>query len=435
MADPLSIAAGIAGLITLADIVIERTYKTIVAFKTSSKDAQRLILEVQSLAGILKGLQALEVQVSSAALQAKIPSDLRYECQRMLERLIQKLQDADPNSAKSRVRRMEKIVKWPFHSDEFRSTLLEIERFKTAFNLATSIQTLEEVLSSSNEQIEIAADVRSIRDHLCRIEINQQRKDILEFFGTYASESSHEMSVKLRLAGTGLWLTESKELESWLCTANSKLWLYGIPGAGKTVLAGAVITEILDVASPDVALGYYYCDYRKDETRELKSVLASLAGQLATQDQACFELLQKLYQPTPDSVPLRIVPDEDVLIQLLLKMARHFNEVAIVVDALDECNREHMTAKVLADLADSSERNIKMMLVSRDHAAIRQHLLSFEAMSIAAHNSDLRLFVSSQIEHRAQTGELRLRSPELKADILEQLSTRAEGMSVIRAGQ
>ena len=38
------------------------------------------------------------------------------------------------------------------------------------------------------------------------------------------------MSVKLRLAGTGLWLTKGEEFLEWLDTDNARLWLYGIPG-------------------------------------------------------------------------------------------------------------------------------------------------------------------------------------------------------------
>lgn len=57
--DPLSIASSVAGLITLADVVISRTYNTIIKCKNASEDACRLLREVQSLLGILQSVSTL----------------------------------------------------------------------------------------------------------------------------------------------------------------------------------------------------------------------------------------------------------------------------------------------------------------------------------------------------------------------------------------
>ena len=76
MAEPLSFASGVAGLITLADVDIERTYKTIVTCTNAGKDAQRLLQQIQSLLGILKSLHTLELQVNdNAVFRTKIPPD------------------------------------------------------------------------------------------------------------------------------------------------------------------------------------------------------------------------------------------------------------------------------------------------------------------------------------------------------------------------
>ena len=46
MADPLSIASGVAGLITLAEVVIDRTYKIYTSCKNAGKDARKLLRQV-----------------------------------------------------------------------------------------------------------------------------------------------------------------------------------------------------------------------------------------------------------------------------------------------------------------------------------------------------------------------------------------------------
>ena len=67
--DPLSIASGVAGLVTLADVVISRLYNTIIACKNASKDARKLLQEVQSLLGVVQSVAILEKKLTTAAFQ------------------------------------------------------------------------------------------------------------------------------------------------------------------------------------------------------------------------------------------------------------------------------------------------------------------------------------------------------------------------------
>ena len=57
MADPLSVSASVAGLITIADIVIRNGYKYITAVKNSDKAVASLVNEVNSLSGTLHSLR------------------------------------------------------------------------------------------------------------------------------------------------------------------------------------------------------------------------------------------------------------------------------------------------------------------------------------------------------------------------------------------
>ena len=72
--------------------------------------------------------------------------------------------------------------------------------------------------------------------------------------------------------------------------------------------------------------------------------------------------------------------------------------------------------------------NIKIALLSRDEFEIKFHMTDFMHLSIKARSSDLRLYVSSEIEERTRKRRLRIRSSQLKDEILEQLVNRADGM-------
>ena len=432
MADPLSIASGVAGLITLADVVLERTYKTIICCKNAGDDARRLTQEVQTLLGVLKGLHVLEIQVNnSSTFQTKIPADVRHQCQLTLERLRDKLSDADPRGTTSKLKKIQRTLMWPLTCSETDQVLAEIERYKSTFDLTVSIETLEAMFVSSKEQKRLTEDIDKIKKQLYRVEITRERRAMLNFFGTFDSEPNHQMSVRLRLAGTGLWLITGPELQKWLSQCNSKLWLYGIPGAGKTVLAAMVIEEALRTASAteySIGVAYYYCDYKKAKSRDLASILASLAGQLARQNEECLQSLQKYFKPDIDPSLPQSLPTEQQLLMLILEMAVKFDEIYIVIDGVDECHSAGDVADVLSQLVSSWTANIKMCILSRNERGIGPFLDDFTHVSIAAQSSDLRLYVSTQIEERMRKRTLRIHTAGLKDKILETLVTRADGM-------
>ena len=63
-----------------------------------------------------------------------------------------------------------------------------------------------------------------------------KKRRILDIIGPFDPSGHQNIAIKLRQPGTGVWFTEGLQFKNWLETSNSKLWLYGIPGAGKTVL-------------------------------------------------------------------------------------------------------------------------------------------------------------------------------------------------------
>jgi Cdc6-like AAA superfamily ATPase len=128
-----------------------------------------------------------------------------------------------------------------------------------------------------------------------RISLDRERQNILSFFEKIDPSPNHETSLKLRHPLTGLWLTEGEAFLTWLHTRNSKLWLSGIPGAGKTVLAASVVEQTIKESSPSRAVAYFYCDYKDERTQDPVNILGSLATQLARQSEKCFALLQEYY--------------------------------------------------------------------------------------------------------------------------------------------
>lgn len=431
MATGLDVAAGIAGLVTLADVVIDRTARTIRACKNAGKDSQKLLREVQLLLGILNGLKTIAGQLPKGSLHALISSDVIQDCQKTLASVRDKLVKANPDETGiSTATRILRILKWPINEPETQKIMSELERYKTAFDLSLSLDSLQSITDSRSTQASIARNVKDVRKALAditRIHLNIERHSVLKYFGTFEMEEPHGKNTQLRHPGTNLWFVNGPEFTSWLQSRNSKLWMYGIPGAGKTVLVAAAIEETMQYADPEYAVAYYYCDYKVPDSQRLQKMFACIAGQLARQNERCFDELAKMYRPDPDQSPKSTLPNEADLSKLLSRCFANFDQVAVIVDGVEECFDPSSVAIALADLVSQCPQ-LRLLVVSRDEQTIRPHLHDFEKLSIAARNDDLRLYVSAEIEERSKRGTLRIKSTALKDDILDRLINGAEGM-------
>ena len=203
--------------------------------------------------------------------------------------------------------------------------------------------------------------------------------------------------------------------------------MYGIPGAGKTVLAAAAIEETITLAAPEYGIAYYYCDYKTPTSQKLGRILGCLAGQLARQSESCFDRLSKFYRPDPGQPPRFSAPGEEELSVLLRQMISYFDEVAIIVDGVDESEHPGIVAQTLSSLVTQCAA-VRLLVSSRDEVAIRGQFEEFEHLSIAARNEDLKLYVSAEIEDRVRNGSLKIKSTALKDEILEKLINGAQGM-------
>lgn len=261
-----------------------------------------------------------------------------------------------------------------------------------------------------------------------RIAMNKERERVLDFVSTMNPRSNHEMSLKLRHPSTGLWLTEGDEFKTWLNEENSKLWLYGIPGAGKTILASSVIEESIRKAGSEDAVAYFYCDYKNPETQDPVKILGSLARQIARQDEQSFDKLRPFYELHNCEERRSLIPTAEALHDLLVQMCVSFENIMILIDALDECGDSvNEVTELLASLQALSV-NVKTLFLSRDEHDIRTRLSGYPSLSIAAKSSDLRLYVGAEIESRINKGKLRIKNLSLKDEIMERLVEGADGM-------
>ena len=94
MADPISISASIAGLVTLADVVFSRTYKYVRAAKKASSEISALSSELGALYIVLCGVRSISIQLQAEAFKYTARVYEIYSCQKTLENVL-KILDRD----------------------------------------------------------------------------------------------------------------------------------------------------------------------------------------------------------------------------------------------------------------------------------------------------------------------------------------------------
>ena len=241
MVDPLSVSASIAGLVTLADVVFSRTYRYVKAVKNAPRDVSILSSEFGALYGILSNLRLLSEQLESESAEYTTRVHHIYSCQQTLEKVKSILERDNTSSLQDQhLETLKRRLRWPFTSSEVKDLRIEIERHKATLGLALNVDGMSGLVRALSIQCGMHDSVKSIQTELklkreaeTRVAITEERQKVLNSFGSIDTRKSLDMSRKLRHPNTGLWLVENPKFKLWLDTKRARLWLQGIPGAGK----------------------------------------------------------------------------------------------------------------------------------------------------------------------------------------------------------
>lgn len=124
--------------------------------------------------------------------------------------------------------------------------------------------------------IRIDTALDAVKDELER----QQRVTILQAISKAPYPLHHKTASKDRMVDSGKWLLNKPAYREWRASsANSMLWLHGIPGSGKTKLTSLVV----DTLTPEEHIAYFYCARNSSEAFRARAedILASIVRQLA----------------------------------------------------------------------------------------------------------------------------------------------------------
>ena len=179
-----------------------------------------------------------------------------------------------------------------------------------------------------------------------------------------------------------------------------------------------------DHVGQNIAIAFVYFDYRDQENQSLENVVASLLRQIASQKSVLPVSLADLHTKLREQ---NRKPQTQDLELTLLHTCCEFDQVFILIDALDECDEAIRREYFLPFLATLQQTpRIMLFITSRPYPEdIRTALNPAPQITVQASDEDLRKFVRRKIE---DSGNARIIDEEFKQHLIETVAKGAQKM-------
>ncbi|KAI0425667.1 ankyrin repeat-containing domain protein [Xylaria sp. FL1042] len=223
--------------------------------------------------------------------------------------------------------------------------------------------------------------------------------------------------------GTGIWLTSSTTYHEWLQSSQlGTLWVKGIPGSGKSVIAAQLIHD-LTTQHPGIPVLYFFFRQIIDANHEPTALLRDWLDQVLIYSpplQRCLKEYVKARRSL-DSLSM-----DDLWRDLRLALGDLPNNAYCVVDALDEMDQGHNDfLRTLAELGLWKPEKVKVLMTSRPIARLEAVLRKTETLQIRLHETAVDKDISTFVQQKLNATSITDSDRKL---ILDAVPGRANGL-------
>ena len=376
MAEPLSVAASAAGVLSLGIQVTQSLFDFYRSYKDLDSD---LVGTTKRLDSLLDTFQHLEVTISHRKFQSEEQTLIRSleasidACAGLIKELQDewtKLTKAPANSIQGAIKVAGRRVTYPFRQSTLQKLDEDIDDICANLSSALNVLQLKDIRKTQD-------DLAEVKDLLDLVKTNQISSDLREWLKAPDATVDHNMACSKKFPGTGAWLLKDARFEDWLSEKHSLLWVNGFAGSGKSVLCSTVIQSVLRHRSsnPRIGIAFFYFSFNNQSKQDELAMLRALLLQLSTQLHDGYADLTRLYDSYKTSTP-----SPRVLIDYLRRLIERFQDVYIMLDALDESPRDGPRGRVLDVLETVRDPGLNglpglhVFITSRDEQDIRECL-------------------------------------------------------------
>lgn len=257
-------------------------------------------------------------------------------------------------------------------------------------------------------------------------EYREKRQTILEWLTTIDYAPQQSDFINRRKAGTGQWLIDSVEYQTWIQTLKKTLFCPGMPGAGKTILTTITIDDLAMrfQREADISIAYLYCNFRRQDEQKADSLLANLLKQLSQQRATLPDSVMTLYEKHKVK---RTQPSFDEISKTFQFVIAIFSRVFIIIDALDECQMTNgCRTRLLTEIfLTQAKSNINVFATSRFLPEITERFEKSISLEIRASKEDVRRYLGGCIY---RLPAFISRSPDLQEEIKTGIVLLAKGI-------
>ncbi|KAF2501943.1 hypothetical protein BU16DRAFT_419460, partial [Lophium mytilinum] len=401
----ISAAASVVAVFQLSKLLVQSCSEYCEDFKNAKEDIRRLRQAATDLYDILEDLKDIYDNADAGKLSALarlVEKDgTLAQCKTEIEVTMRKLDGhIDPGKASSA--RLRKCLMWPFDKKKMDEKIGALQKHRDEIQLAIASDQLSVTLSTKAQITALRADA------LIRQAI-ELREKIIKWLPGADTSSNYNAAQNQHHKGTCSWLFETQEYREWKVTPQSFLWLYGIPGCGKTVMSSTVIDDLLQNFELDHApiVAYFYFSFgsQRDGTNFLASLIQQLLGQ--SKGHEVPEELRLLHFQYHEGTAVPSGKLIKILQILLISISSMGHEIFIVIDAVDECpkgERRNAVLEITESIAAFKCDRLHVLLASRPEHDIRRALspiLTVNPVPLDRYHvqCDVALYVQAQVQN------------------------------------
>ena len=415
--DPIS--AG-ASLLSVLDVAV-RTTSAIIKYgrdiQNASRDKKLLVEEALLLSKVLHRLRE-RVEANSNHSWLADHLDVLHMFQSAFNDLANAL-NIDPETGQpreeSRLRTLQSKAKWTFTKSDVFAILQRMERLQQHTNSLLS-DDQRNILERIDQKQQEAQDQKF-------------RLALLGWLSSIPMTQVHQTISDRAEKGSGQWVLDSEIFGKWHRGEITQLWGWGIPGAGKTVIASIIINHLRrqrsDDMKLDIGIAFLYLKYNETD-QTLDNILGNLLRQFVQEMESIPSSLIDLYEHHRSR---NTSPSSDELVEILRFMLDSFKEAFLIVDGLDEC--EEILRWDLLEQLENFQPKLRLLITSRYLDTISEDLENFERFEIRANSEDLELYVGHQMKKNRNLRKMIQRNPKIKDDIKNAVVKTADSMFLL----
>ncbi|KAH7142003.1 ankyrin repeat-containing domain protein [Dactylonectria macrodidyma] len=231
--------------------------------------------------------------------------------------------------------------------------------------------------------------------------------------------SEYHKHAGIKVPGTSDWLFEHHDFQSWSSsTDRDLLWIKGVPGSGKSILASSVIERLRSIDGSIVA--YFFFRRIIPSNCTFASMVRDIIAQIAIQVPDTRQLVRK-FMETHSNVDSISNPE---LWKLFVSVVSTLPRVCLVVDAWDEIlpGEELLLASTLLELVSAGAGSVKLLISSRPLSLLENLIRDFNPLIVRLSSTMIGPDVSTYIKYRLQTQSQRCHTSDEQDLIHETLS-------------